>query len=89
MAKPKLKKVTIDDLAAMVQRGFEGISGEMATKKELMLTKTELRQEISALRTEMNDGFNHLTTILMAVHENRLDRLEGRVGRLETKLARQ
>lgn len=54
--------MTLDDLAAMVARGFEDITSRMATKddiaqvrKEMAEMKSELKTEIEGLRNSVNN----------------------------------
>lgn len=56
-----VKKITIENLAAMVKRGFDNIEARMATKDDLnqMATKDDLKalREEMATKVEMEDGF--------------------------------
>ncbi|MCX6731713.1 MAG: hypothetical protein NTX55_01870 [Candidatus Parcubacteria bacterium] len=50
------KKMTIDNLAAMTQRGFTDIKTQMATKEDLK--KLATKEELNKLRVEMKEGFS-------------------------------
>jgi hypothetical protein len=54
------KTTTIDDLAKMINEGFKS---------------TATKEDVAALRTEMNEKFDSV--------ETRLDHLDARVGRIE------
>ncbi len=75
------KKITIEDLAAMTQRGFAGVDEKF----------TGTDNKIEGLRTEMNTRFNEINTrfdrienLLLRAHENRLDRIEDDIRVLKT-----
>jgi len=68
------KKVTIEDLAHMMKKGFD----ESATKVDIKginerLGKIELR-------------IAKIDAILLAVHKGRLDKLEDRMGDIEDRI---
>ena len=58
------KKITMEDLAVMIAKGFE----KTATKGELELVRVELKQDIKNLEKSTNEGFDRV--------ESRLDGLE-------------
>lgn len=64
---PMAEKITIDDLAGMIARGFE----QTATKNDL-----------TALRTEMNERFDRVENLLLADHKRRIEKLEAEVKEL-------
>ena len=79
----KNKNVTIDDLARMVQKGFEETA-----KKDEMNTKFE------AITKEMRSGFQQndrrfdkIESLMLVEHRARIERLEKKVERLEGLLA--
>lgn len=45
----KKRKITLDDLASMTERGFEDIKANMATKHELFETREVLARAIKDL----------------------------------------
>jgi hypothetical protein len=61
------KTTTIEDLARMINEGFK----TTATKEDVK----EVKADVAALRTEMNEKFDSV--------ETRLDHLDARVGRIE------
>ena len=72
----------IDQLATMVQRGFE----QTATKEELGAVKTEIAK--LATKTEMREGFERIelhVSSLGSDWKERFDALEMRVRKLEQK----
>lgn len=62
------KKITIEDLAVMVNRGFTEIEKKMATKDDLKQCAT--KDDIAQLRTEMHDGFLAVNRRLDLLHED-------------------
>jgi len=70
------KIITIDDLAIMVQKGFNDISDGMATKVEL-----------KGLRTDMNQRFDKIEKLILADHKKRIERLETEVKELREMFA--
>jgi hypothetical protein len=58
---------TIDDLAKMINEGFK---------------TTATKDDVTALRSEMNEKFDVVNTRFDSV-ESRLDHLDARVGRIE------
>ena len=50
----KNKKVTIEDLAVMVKKGFDEIRSEMGTKKDLNELRVELKCDIKELGEQLN-----------------------------------
>lgn len=83
------KKITIEDLAVMVKRGFDDIRGEMQQGFE------DIREEM-ATKVEMADGFRGVHRRIDLLHEDisdlpeirdevrdlgkRVDRIEKKVG---------
>lgn len=75
------KKVTIEDLAGMTQRGFEGVDKRFE----------QVDGKIGSLHNEMNTRFehvdarfDHIENLLIRAHENRLEKLEDEVRILKT-----
>lgn len=62
------KKMTIEDLAVMVQRGFE----ETATKGEL----ADFREEVNERFDGIDQRLEKIENILIAGHDRRIERLE-------------
>lgn len=62
------KNITIDDLAVMVQKGFNGVDKRfdgVATKDEL-----------GSMRVEMNKRFDKIENLILADHKKRIEKLE-------------
>ena len=70
------EQITIDQLARMVQKGFE----ETATKQDL-------KNEIEGLRSEMNKRFDRIENILLEEHRRRIEKLEDRMQEVRDALA--
>ena len=70
------KNITIDDLAVMVQKGFNDVTTKMATKTEL-----------SALHNEMNQRFDKIEKLILADHKKIIERLEIEVKELREMFA--
>ena len=68
----KKKNVTIDDLALMVQKGFD----ETATKSEL-----------KSLETKMDKRFDKIEKIILADYGDRIEKIEIEVKELKDLLA--
>lgn len=66
------KNITIDNLAVMVQRGF----ADTATKAEF-----------NSLKKSMEAGFKAVNTRLDKLQNDRIEKLEKRMERLEDALA--
>jgi hypothetical protein len=69
------RKMTIEDLAGMVKRGFD----ETSTKRDLESVRKDLKKDIHGLDTRMKN-VEHL---LLKQHSDQLRGLESRVKRLE------
>ncbi len=69
------KKITLEDLALMVARGFDEVNSkiaELATKVELQKVEERLTKRI-----------DHIENLLLTDHRNRIERLEDRIRVLE------
>lgn len=66
------KKITIEDLAVMVNRGFTEIEKKMATKDDIAQVRTEMatKADLAQLRTEMRDGFFAVNRRIDILHED-------------------
>ncbi len=83
----KNKKITIDDLAIMVAKGFEGIRGELSEvknnlKSDISDVKNELNEVKENLRITRNDVLN-IGDKFVSYHT--FDQLVNRVSNLEKK----
>jgi len=70
------KNITIDDLAVMVQKGFNDVTEKMATKIELKI-----------MRSEMNERFDKIEKLILADHKKRIEKLETEVKELKEMFA--
>jgi len=66
------KETTIDELAIMVKRGFDGM---------------DRRLDETAKRAEVNKRFDKIENILIKQHDEKLAELERRIRTLEEALA--
>ena len=71
------KKMTIDDLAAMVKRGFDDTAKETVVDKRFY--------EVDKRFDEVDKRFDRIENILLRDHLNRIERLEDTVLRLKVK----
>jgi len=74
------KETTIDDLARMVQKGFENT----ATKDDLVEVNTRL--DGMDKRFDKIDTRDHIENLLLRAHDNRIERLEDKMRVVETAL---
>lgn len=72
----KKKNVTIDDLAVMVQKGFNDVTENMATKSEMNLGFKKV-----------NDRLEKIEKIILADYGERIEKLEIEVKELKDLLA--
>lgn len=70
------KNITIDDLAVMVQKGFNGIANEMATKNEM-----------NRHFNLVDERFDKIEKLILADYKKRIERLESSVRELKEALA--
>ena len=71
-----VKNTTIEDLALMVKRGFDDITGRMATKENLKQVAT--KDDLKELAQRSDARFDQIDV--------RLDHLDARVGRIEADI---
>jgi hypothetical protein len=74
--------MTIDDLASAAQKEFETIRNEMATKKELKETTTEILRAIEALDVHLSAYASRTNEDVEAL-QGSVNELDGRVRVLE------
>lgn len=72
---------TIEDLALITQRGFEGLEQRMREEFKQELKETEKR-----LTEKLDDRCDRIEFILLRDQSNRLERLEDKMRRVETAL---
>ena len=70
------KNVAIDDLAVMVQKGFNDIGAKMA-----------LKGEVNARFDAMDKRFDKIENLILADHKKRIERLESEVKDLREMFA--
>lgn len=80
------KKVTLEDLAAMTERGFEDLRAHMATKEELSGVKEELRETREVLARAIEDLATKLSSYVALIREE-YNRLSGRIHELEERVS--
>lgn len=73
MIQEKGKKITIDDLARMMNRSFEDIRENMASKKDLH----EVKEQLDRIENKVNTN-----------QENRISKLEDDVRVLKTAVGK-
>ena len=74
------KKMTLDGLAAMTKRGFDGVHSELHSEVG------GLRKETGELRKEMNERFDKIENIVMANYDRRFERVEDNIRLIKTVL---
>lgn len=72
----KKKNITIDDLAGMVQRGFNSVTKDMAIKSE-MNHRFDL----------VDKRFDKIEKLILSDHEARIEKLETETKELKDMLA--
>ena len=89
----KKKDITNDELARMVQRGFDAAATkddlrDLATKDDLHQVETRLRQEM-ATKHELRETEEHLLDAVRGIEVKRRDfeALEGQVEELSRRVA--
>ncbi len=86
------KNITIDELAVMVKKGFDGVDVkfERVDKRfDVMATKAEMNRRFDAVVTkaEMNRRFDGLEDRVLASHQKRIEKLEAEVKELREMFA--
>ncbi len=72
----KKKNITIDDLAVMVQKGFNEVSGKMAT-----------RADMNARFNDVNKRFDRIEKLILENHKRRIEKLETEIKELKELFA--
>ena len=70
------KRITIEDLAAMVKHGFDDVTSKMAKKAE-----------VDRQFEEVNERLDRIEKLILADHKRRIERLEGEMKDLKEMLA--
>jgi len=73
------KNITIDDLAVMVQKGFDGT----ATKKDIM----DLRTEMNIRFQRVDERFDKIEKLILQDHNRRIEKLEDQLKEVKETLA--
>ena len=87
------KNITIDDLAVMVQKGFNDITEKMPTKSEMNKHFEQVDKRLDniegnmATKAEMNRRFDGLEDRVLASHQKRIEKLEAEVKELRGMFA--
>jgi len=80
----KDKKITIEDLARMVQKGFSETGGEInGVKEDVAEVKNEMRRSFKAV----DERFDKIEKLILADHKRRIERLEDEMKDLKNLLA--
>ena len=77
------KKVTIEDLAGMVQGGFSEMQDKFSAMDDRFLA---MEDQITAVKTELKNDLARLENIMMGNYERRLEKVEDNVRVLLTKV---
>lgn len=91
-----MSKITIDELAVMVQKGFSHLDAKIEAvraelKQDIQDVRTELKQEIQDVRTELKQEIQDVKTELKQdIHSVRADirRLESILNEVKERLTR-
>jgi len=80
------KDITINDLAVMVQKGFDGVDKrfEQVDKRFEQMDK---RLDSMVTKAEMNRRFDGLEDRVLASHQKRIEKLEAEVKELREMFA--
>lgn len=79
------KEVTLDDLARMMAGGFDTLSQKIGAVDTKVGTKAD-GKEMNARFAELSASINRMELQLIAVHDRRLDKLEGDFQMIKTIL---
>lgn len=84
------KKITIENLAGMMQKGFEGVQGQIEDVQQRMVTKEELHETREVLAQAIKD-LEMRFSAYFSFNKEEIDRLkswmegiEARISSLET-----
>lgn len=75
------KRVTIEDLARITQKGFEGVDKKFEGVDKKF---EEINERFDTLEYEMNKRFDQLEKIIFSEYKNRIERLEDQVEELQS-----
>ncbi len=77
------KKVTIEDLARIVSKGFESVEGKVGVVESKMATRVETNKRFD----EVNARLDHIEKLILADHKRRIEKLELDMRELKNALA--
>ena len=83
------KEVTNEDLARVVQKGFEGVDKQienLATMTAKGFEETASKVDLQKVETRLDRRLDRIENLLIRDHNNRIERLEDKVRVLETAL---
>lgn len=80
------KNVTIDDLAVMVQKGFDGVDKKF-DQVDKRFEQVDKRFDSMVTKAEMNRRFDGLEDRVLASHQKRIEKLETEVKELREMFA--
>ena len=82
------QKMTIEDLAVMVKRGFDDVTSRMATKQDLAELRKEFHERMSIMEDDIHDIKGALGPLvhMVAAMDTEIKNLNMRVSRLERKV---
>lgn len=84
------KAMTIDELARITQKGFEGVGVEIKDfREEVKDFKQETRELFDKVETRLGTieaGLNRIENRFVGAHENRIERLEDDMRVVKTTL---
>ena len=80
-----MKKITLEKLAIMIQRGFEDVLETTAKKTDLEAFKNEIKEEITFIKNRLNIIERKLDNI---VYQAEFVELKFRIEKLEKQVQR-
>jgi len=84
------KNITIDELAVMVQKGFNGVDArfdKMGKEMNSRFEQVDKRLDGMVTKAEMNRRFDGLEDRVLASHQKRIEKLEAEVKDLRELFA--
>jgi archaellum component FlaC len=73
----KEERITTDELAAMIKKGFDGVDTRFA----------DLTEHVDKRFEEVNEHFERIEKLILADHKRRIERLEDEMKDLKSLLA--
>ena len=84
------KNITINELAVMVQKGFNGVDtrfDKMSKEMNSRFEQVDKRLDGMVTKAEMNRRFDGLEDRVLASHQKRIEKLEAEVKELRQMFA--